>query len=65
MTRSQAALAAVRAEFAKREARLDADDDVVRVTISIKFIRASPFVRGLVYEEERLVKERDPLQTRL
>ena len=56
-TRSEAALAALQTELRRRAALLDADMDVVSVTLTLKFTAGSPRVRGTVWHEERVARE--------
>jgi hypothetical protein len=56
MTRSLAAMAALRDTVAAHRASLDGDGDVVAVTLTLKFVRGASEVRGVVYQEERLCR---------
>ena len=60
MTRTQAALIAIRRELERRQPVLDASEDVVQVVLTIKFVAATGQVRGLVYQEERLEARNGP-----
>jgi hypothetical protein len=56
-SRTQAALSAVNKELSRRSTLLDEDDDVVSVTVTLKFSAGSTTVRGVVYHEERLARQ--------
>ena len=56
-SRTQALLEAVREELSRRSGLLDADGDVVSVTLTLKLTAGQPEVRGVVYQEERLARQ--------
>lgn len=56
--RAQAALTAIREDLERRRACIDADGDLVSLTVTVKFVRGTAQVRGLVYQDERLAGPR-------
>jgi hypothetical protein len=54
MTRTDAALDAMRRELERRRAGLDEDDDLISITLTVKFVRGTQDVRGTIYQDERL-----------
>jgi hypothetical protein len=60
MTRSAAIIAALQREITKRQAGIDADNDIGSVTVTVK-LKTGPvvFVQGTEYKEERIMRARD------
>lgn len=54
MTRTEAIWAAIQDELLRRRALVDADQDLVRLTISVKLQAGTALVRGRAVEEERI-----------
>ena len=57
-SRTDAVLRAVREDLERRRLQLDAADDVVSITLTIKLQVGTAWVRGTRYEEERLAARR-------
>lgn len=55
-TRTDAICAAISAQVALRRATLDRADDLGQVTITVKLAAGTAWVRGVVWEEERVMR---------
>lgn len=56
MSRADAALGALRAELERRRAIIDQADDLVEIVVRVKFKEGTAWVRGVVWEEERVMR---------
>lgn len=58
VTRSEAISAAVRAQLAERAALLDKAEDLGEITITVKIQAGTTWIRGVVWQEERVCRQR-------
>lgn len=63
-TRTDAITAAIAAQLKFRRSMLDASDDLGQVTITVKMAAGTNWVRGVVWEEERVCRGGAPLRRR-
>lgn len=57
-TRTSAIADAIRQELSARRERLDADDKLGEVTVTVKLQAGTSWVRGVVWQEERVCRVR-------
>lgn len=63
-TRSQNILAAVSRQLQSRGTDLDAADDLGEITITVKLAAGTSWVRGIIWEEERVFRQGAPVRRR-
>lgn len=59
MSRSEVIVQALAREVRQRAASIDGSDDVAEVTVTVKLQAGTTWVRGTVYQEQRVVRSRE------